>query len=594
MSKFIHSTSETDIGLKRQANEDNYGTQSTVNGEVFIVCDGMGGHVGGATASKIAVDSIIEYLASEYYENIVIALDKAVEFANAQVYGEAQANPDLKGMGTTCTVLVIRDYKIYIAHVGDSRIYIQNDGKLKRLTKDHSFVQGLVDKGIIKDSEAEDHPRKNELLQALGVRPEVEVTVAQEAIVPKKGDKFMLCSDGLCGLVNDTDMNQVIQRSAYLETAAKDLIDLAKAAGGHDNITVQLIEVLESPSLESIFVDLSPSEAAPSVINANRTTAIEDRRGQSSQNKKSSRSKPVLIGVVSLLITGLSIGGFFFFMNSGVDDKAKQEEVTTNTGESSGGEDEKGKIEGDRHVETDYSYKVLIEAKKEKCTLINKNDPNVEKSITKGKGFSLDWTELCMALGNQIPETNGALCSEGCFIPGANGSYQPLCEYFRNNGNKKSLAGIDEIFITEAAWADENQKSCCTKERSTVVIERRTSGDGTSTSGSTKTTSGSTTTTTSDGTTTTSSSTTTNNDDGTTTTSISTTTNNGDGTTTSSISTTTNNGDGTTTSGSSATNNDDGTTTTTITDDSGNDNLEVIPKDNGTETKPKSPDGIDK
>ena len=359
MSKFIHSTSETDIGLKRQANEDNYGTQSTVNGEVFIVCDGMGGHVGGATASKIAVDSIIEYLASEFYENIVIALDKAVEFANAQVYGEAQSNPDLKGMGTTCTVLVIRDYKIYIAHVGDSRIYIQNDGKLKRLTKDHSFVQGLVDKGIIKDSEAEDHPRKNELLQALGVRPEVEVTVAQEAIVPKKGDKFMLCSDGLCGLVNDTDMNQVIQRSAYLETAAKDLIDLAKAAGGHDNITVQLIEVLESPSLESTFVDLSPSEAAPSVINANRTTAIEDRRGQSSQNKKSSRSKPVLIGVISLLITGLSIGGFFFFMNSGVDDKADDSQTKNDvTPDKQNPED----VEGPAIVDIDstYQYKLVL------------------------------------------------------------------------------------------------------------------------------------------------------------------------------------------------------------------------------------------
>ena len=627
MSKFIHSTSETDIGLKRQANEDNYGTQSTVNGEVFIVCDGMGGHVGGATASKIAVDSIIQYLTSEYYENIVIALDKAVEFANAQVYGEAQSNPDLKGMGTTCTVLVIRDYKIYIAHVGDSRIYIQNDGKLKRLTKDHSFVQGLVDKGIIKDSEAEDHPRKNELLQALGVRPEVEVTVAQEAIVPKKGDKFMLCSDGLCGLVNDTDMNQVIQRSAYLETAAKDLIDLAKAAGGHDNITVQLIEVLESPSLESTFVDLSPSEAAPSVINANRTTAIEDRRGQSSQNKKSSRSKPVLIGVVSLLITGLSIGGFFFFMNSGVDDKAKQEEVTT--GGLEGGEDTTSNIKGDSYVDIDYSYRVVIDLKKDstdkgKCKLYDSNGKLIGP-ITP-EDFTFSWSKLARVLGNTIKEAKkgNSLCSEACYKLSAHGSYQPLCEYFRNNGNKKSLEGIDEIFVTEAAWADENQKSCCIKERSTVVIERRTSGDGTSTSGSTKTTSGSTTTTTSDGTTTTSSSTTTNNDDGTTTTSSSTTTNNddgttttssstttnnddgttttssstttnnGDGTKTTSSSTTTNNGDGTTTSGSSATNNDDGTTTTTITDDRGNDNLEVTPKDNGTETKPKSPDGIDK
>ena len=485
MSKFINFTSHTDIGLKRQANEDNYGTQSTVNGEVFIVCDGMGGHVGGSTASKIAVESIASYLNTEYYENIFIALGKAVEFANAQVFGEAQSNPELKGMGTTCTVLIVREHKVYIAHVGDSRIYIQNDGKLKRLTKDHSFVQGLVDKGIIKDSEAEEHPRKNELLQALGVRPEVEVTVAQEAIEPKQGDKFMLCSDGLCGLVNDTDMNQVIQRSPYLETAAKDLIDLAKAAGGNDNITVQLVEVLESPFLESRFIDLSPSEAAPSVINANRTTAIEDRRGRSSQNKKSSRSKTMLIGVVSLLITGLSIGGFYYFMNSGIEGKTKKKEVTTNKGKSpvnpKAGEDENANIEDYSHIETDYSYKVVIEPKKEKCTLINKNDPNDKKSIT--KGFNLDWNKLSPALGNQIPETNNkALCSEGCFILGANGSYQPLCDYFRNNGNKKTLEGIDQIFITETAWADENQTNCCAAIK-TKVVRGKTSGGNTPPSG---------------------------------------------------------------------------------------------------------------
>ena len=148
-------------------------------------------------------------------------------------------------------------------------------------------------------------------------------------------------------------------------------------------------------------------------------------------------------------------------MNSGVDDKAKQEEVTNDGLE--GGEDTTSNIKGDSYVEIDYRYKVVIDenaANDKRCTLINVNDPEDKKFIT--EGFSLKWEKLCSALGFQIQESDGkALCSEGCFILGANGRYQPLCEYFRNNGNKKSLKSIDKIFITEAAWADENQKSCC-------------------------------------------------------------------------------------------------------------------------------------
>ncbi|MGB1050575.1 MAG: serine/threonine protein kinase [Chitinophagales bacterium] len=221
--------------------------------------------------------------------------------------------------------------------------------------------------------------------------------------------------------------------------------------------------------------------------------SIEPRPKPTIVGKKNNSSFPLDI-LLGLLITALSIGGFFFFMNSGVDDKAKQEEVATNKGKSSSeledDDDENANIEDYSHVETDYSYKVVIEPKKEKCTLINKNDPNDKKSIT--RGFSLDWPRLSMALGWQIPEANNkALCSEGCFILGANGSRQTLCEYFRNNG-KKTLEGIDEIYITEAAWADENQRSCCTKARPKVV-RGKTSGGNTSTNGNTTTSGGSTT-----------------------------------------------------------------------------------------------------
>ena len=228
----------------------------------------------------------------------------------------------------------------------------------------------------------------------------------------------MLCSDGLCGLVNDTDMNQVIQRSPYLETAAKDLIDLAKAAGGNDNITVQLVEVLESPFLESRFIDLSPSEAAPSVINANRTTAIEDRRGRSSQNKKSSRSKTMLIGVVSLLITGLSIGGFFFFMNSGVDDKADDSQTKNDvTSDKQNPEDVEGPAIFD--IDSTYQYKLVLSGGESKFVKLYQYS-SIEKPYAQWtlQGFDSKDDQIYFELAKKIEEAdpNFGFCSEGCFI----------------------------------------------------------------------------------------------------------------------------------------------------------------------------------
>ena len=181
------------IGLVRKANEDSIGSltnkQTNGNGDIFVVCDGMGGHVGGATASQTAVKCILQYFEQEVNPNPIVALEKAISFANQQIFGLAQQDPNLKGMGTTCTVLLSKEAKIYIAHVGDSRIYINTDNKLYRITKDHSFVQKLVDVGQLEDSEMENHPRKNELTKALGIGANVEVEVAENAILAKSGDK---------------------------------------------------------------------------------------------------------------------------------------------------------------------------------------------------------------------------------------------------------------------------------------------------------------------------------------------------------------------------------------------------------------------
>ena len=250
--------SKTVVGLVRKANEDHIGSltndQTSGNGDIFVVCDGMGGHVGGATASKKAVECILEYFKNDTHPNPILALEKAISFANEQIFLLSQDNPELKGMGTTCTALLQKDDNVYIAHVGDSRIYLNTDSKLYRVTKDHSFVQKLVDAGQLADSEMENHPRKNELTRALGISSNVEVEVSEKPLIVKNGDKFLMCSDGLCGLVNDPTISHVINKEKEFE-AVDELIQLALNAGGNDNISVDIIEVVSSPHLKTIFKD---------------------------------------------------------------------------------------------------------------------------------------------------------------------------------------------------------------------------------------------------------------------------------------------------------------------------------------------------
>jgi len=247
----------TNVGKVRAANEDNMGEAITPNGHLFVVCDGMGGHVGGATASSIAVSSIIEFFQREVYDNPIQAIDHALSFANEQIYASALNNPELKGMGTTAVVLLIKNEECFVGHVGDSRIYLYSDAKLNRLTKDHSFVQTLVDSGIISDDEAETHPNKNQILQALGIASSVKGTISPAAILPKTGDTFLLCSDGLNGMVKDGDMQHILSVN-NIEIAAENLITAALNAGGTDNITAALVKIEESVHVKSTFSHFNP------------------------------------------------------------------------------------------------------------------------------------------------------------------------------------------------------------------------------------------------------------------------------------------------------------------------------------------------
>lgn len=242
------------IGNVRTAQEDSHDIAAlTPNGDVFVVCDGMGGHVGGKQASSIAVKSILEYLKKERYENPFQALDGALQFANMQILGYAEAHPELKGMGTTACIVLLGETEAYIAHVGDSRIYLYlgEEKQLHRLTKDHSYVQALVDAGQITEEEAEHHPNKNRILKALGVTP--KLTPSYDKVLPKNGDVFLICSDGLSGMLSDKTMENVLSDDSSIAEKGDKLISLALEAGGLDNITLELVRISSSPNRKSVF-----------------------------------------------------------------------------------------------------------------------------------------------------------------------------------------------------------------------------------------------------------------------------------------------------------------------------------------------------
>lgn len=303
-----------DIGIVRKAQEDSHDMAlKTPNGDVFVVCDGMGGHVGGAKASSIAVESIINNLKENKYDNPLNALNASLQFANMQILGFANDHPEYKGMGTTACVLLLQSDGAYYAHVGDSRIYLYlgKEKKLHRITKDHSYVQSLVDKGIMSDEEAEKDPHKNRILKALGVTPNLEPTFNKAK--PKNGDIFLICSDGLSGMIPDSTIEKVLGQNTTLEEKGELLINLAMQGetvhpGGQDNCTVELIEIDNSPWPESEFENFNPSKS-----------------GKKNGGKKTTSKIVKIIAVIFALIVALGVTGVY--VNHNQKKEAIKEEI---------------------------------------------------------------------------------------------------------------------------------------------------------------------------------------------------------------------------------------------------------------------------
>ncbi|MCE5286645.1 MAG: Stp1/IreP family PP2C-type Ser/Thr phosphatase [Pelosinus sp.] len=228
---------KTDVGLVRENNEDSY---IFLPPRVFIVADGMGGHVAGEIASQMASTMVSEYIEEHRKDaSPQLLLEQAINKANLLIYQMSQHKQECHGMGTTITAAYVEGNTVYFGHVGDSRMYLIHAENMRQITEDHSLVWELVKSGNITREEASVHPQRNMLTRALGTSPAVKIDTG--AFTWDAGDKLLLCSDGLTNMMSEQAIFEQV-RALHDSMVLDKLVEQAKAAGGHDNITVILAQ----------------------------------------------------------------------------------------------------------------------------------------------------------------------------------------------------------------------------------------------------------------------------------------------------------------------------------------------------------------
>ncbi len=252
----IQMTGQTDIGQLREHNEDAIACDEAIG--LAILADGMGGHRGGEMASAITVSTILESLSQQLkhrdktpidedsgYSGESLAIHQAIALANKNVFESSQKNARYQGMGTTVVVLLFYDNRCSIAHVGDSRLYRLRDKTLEQMTSDHSVTQELIDRGLYTPEQAKHTANRNLITRAIGIEPRVQIDI-QEDIV-RLDDVFLLCSDGVTDMIDDSLIQTILQKHKNnLSAAAAKIIQQANKMGGKDNISVLLAKPVQS------------------------------------------------------------------------------------------------------------------------------------------------------------------------------------------------------------------------------------------------------------------------------------------------------------------------------------------------------------
>src|SRR3954469_3537731 len=307
MLRVAEEAHKTDTGRQRQANEDSYYAKAPM----FAVADGMGGAQAGEVASRIAAGRFGRAPRS-HDASAEGQLEQIAQQANRRIHRLAQEDASRAGMGTTLTAALVRGDEVAVGHVGDSRAYLLRDGKLKRLTKDHSLVEELRRQGSLTEEQAEEHPQRSIITRALG--PEPSVNVDTMTFPARDDDLFLLCSDGLTTMVSDDEIREILVNSKNLRTAVNQLVDAANRQGGRDNITAVAFRVADPDAKDAEEgATLISRTAEQAGMTGERMRAATDRlRGQGTIPTPSRRRRVLKWAAALAVIAVVAVGAVLF------------------------------------------------------------------------------------------------------------------------------------------------------------------------------------------------------------------------------------------------------------------------------------------
>ena len=324
------------VGCVREENQDFMGQAVAGDRLLVIVADGMGGHSGGYEASRIAVGSAIEHFQTNHLEKDPKALlYGCVNAANNNVYQAAQENPMSQGMGTTMVVALVENGSAWLAHVGDSRIYLYRNEKLSLLTLDHSRVNRMVEHGLIRLEEADNHPMSNILERSVGHDPHLQIDIKEEALELGKGDRLILCSDGYWGMVKDQQIRQHFQ-TQDLDSAVTQAIQTALDYGADDNTTIGVIEYQSGQEKTTLPADsreglqrLSDEfhQVKPTPKSRRRELVVESHSAIKSNGRKQGSQKIILLAIVC--IAAIAGAAVWFMKDSEEETGITEESIAT-------------------------------------------------------------------------------------------------------------------------------------------------------------------------------------------------------------------------------------------------------------------------
>lgn len=314
----VELTTLSDVGSVRNENQDFVTSsvdqdEAAGRGQILVVADGMGGHQGGATASRMSATTVKSQYLRARTEDVATGLREALLAANRQIHAAASSDQHLEGMGTTTSAMVFRDSSIYIAHVGDSRVYRVRNGEIEQLTEDHSLVATMVKQGLITPEEAESHPRRNVLQRSMGVSEEVEVDILGPEPL-ELGDVYLSCSDGLHGQMTEEEILEIIEKGGDLTGVAKELVELALERGAPDNVTVGLARVIEGGPAVPYDESYEPEEEPVEIPRAIDTTPEEAHDADEplpTVERPIPRATPAgcLLQLLLLILLAFAVGG---------------------------------------------------------------------------------------------------------------------------------------------------------------------------------------------------------------------------------------------------------------------------------------------